>query len=416
MAFGSAATTRSYLDATGRGTIKRLDVLVFQKVAEGYLLESKMTVTDFGESGTTWEDIDANWQADPIKSFGDGHCVMRVTPGKKRFYFFANCDKATLKRYSDKSTFSFDDISSIRNEEDLKDIVIEKFSYSNPQYDETDLLPMTGVLDYEVTEDEHQTVTSPAQIELTRAVSKVTVKARLDVTGYYKSSTKTTYLPSDSQAKSGEVTYVSLQTFSISNNPTYSYLYPQYTGETSQVYATDDGTTKEVVKLPSYESSDYQTAGMNTLDKAIEFTSTNTNYTTTEEVTETSGTTTTTSTHYFTAYRDLGSVYVLENPFGTGSTTGGKRLNDQTAGVYKNMGSASRLTISYTNKKKSGSSLTTQTNSVLRDIPYLERNGELQILATILLPSTTYNPETFDVYIQVQSTWTPREEDVPAFE
>ena len=352
MAFGSAATTRSYLDATGRGTIQRLDVLVFQKVAEGYLLESKMTVDDFGESGTTWEDIDANWQADPIKSFGDGHCVMRVTPGKKRFYFFANCDKATLKRYSDKSTFSFDDISSIRNEEDLKDIVIEKFSYSNPQYDETDLLPMTGVLDYEVTEDEHQTVTSPAQIELTRAVSKVTVKARLDVTGYYKSSTKTTYLPSDSQAKSGEVTYVSLQTFSISNNPTYSYLYPQYTGETSQVYATDDGTTKEVVKLPSYESSDYQTAGMNTLDKAIEFTSTNTNYTTTEEVTETSGTTTTTSTHYFTAYQDLGSVYVLENPFGTGSTTGGKRLNDQTAGVYKNMGSASRLTIATPTRRR----------------------------------------------------------------
>lgn len=328
ISFGYLASSRSYTDIDGDGTIQRFLILVYSKQDDGsYAFEKKLTILDFDPSGKV---------------------IIRVTPGEKRFYFFANYDKADIVDFSTGKKYNFDLALDNIREETVKNLVIRQFSMSDAKFTKDDLLPMTSIRDYTVLDQDNQTMSGT--VYMTRCIAKISVSMKL----------KNSLSSSES---------LSVKYLTIGNNPSYSWLLPR---------ENDKGQ----VDLPSYNAGDYLTGMSYTPD---------------------------TPTPITTSLKDIGSVYVHENPYGTGPLRNGVKEADHLA-ADGYVGLPSRMTVFFTyyNGRESVD------KGMLVDLPFICRNDHMSIVCTVTPPSS--DSETFDIKVTVTGNWTQKVEDVPTYE
>ncbi|ADV42740.1 fimbrial protein [Bacteroides helcogenes] len=278
--------------------------------------------------------------------------TIQISSGAKRFYFFANDDMADFRLHSTGAAYNFDDgATATYTEDELKDIVIHQFEYKGTlTYTAADLLPMTAMTEQSINRMNGQYVYTT----LTIAVAQVTLKMKLNAPLTTGATLKLVYAR-------------------IGNNPTNEYFFPQYEPKTGS-------ETTGKVKLPSYDASDYNNSAVYTPADYVDIT---------------------------TAEQEIANFYVHENPYGKGGTQDGSTLDDHTTGYQ---GSSSKLNLFYeytmgTDHFQKG---------VLKDLPYLVRNGKLEITATVTPPSNT--SETYSIIVQVETQWIQKTEDVPTFE
>lgn len=317
------AISRSYVN--NDGTIKLFRIIVFAKQKDGsWVYEKQVVFHDFSPTA-------------------ESPCTIMLTEGEKKFYFFANDDKADLYSYSTGLPFAFEDDRGY-TENQLMDIAISQFSYSNAKYDISDLLPMTGFVTYTVTRSTSQSTS----VVMTRAVAKVKIFVKLNAA-----------LPAGQSLK--------VVLASIANNPTMEYFYPRN---------NSDGQ----VQLPSYDADNYAHRATNKLETPITITTTS---------------------------QLVMQGYLHENPYGTGGYLSGTKLADHLIGYS---GESSRIDLIYNYNNGTDNF----EKGVLSDIPYLERNNELDLSVTITPPSSA--TESFDINVKVIANWTDKYEEVPTYQ
>lgn len=344
--------TKSYNDQTnGEGSIKNLRMIMFRKEGSEWVWEHQLFYNDF--------------------SAGENPIKIKVTPGQRRLYFFANENTARLKMWDASRTtytnFSFPDGKMTVDE--LSQIVIENFSYIDPDNGSgpdfspggtlQDLIPMTGIKDITIESPGLSgTFTTYGYVEMERCISETDIHIGMANDG-------------DMTGKSLKINYVS-----INNAPSRQYLLKG---------ADSEGR----VLLPP--GVDYNFTVKHISDVPLEIAGLKIGSGGTEE----------------TLYNRF---YITENPFGRCANiqeVGGSTANHLETDGYT--GQPTTITLCYTYNDGVHHPFE---KIITKDLPYIIRNNRLIINAIVLPPEQT---ETFEIDVKVETQWIDRIEDIPAY-
>lgn len=332
--------TRAFNDPeNGEGTVKKLRIIIFDWRYGQWIWEKQVLIDDFSSS------------ADPVK--------VEVEPGRKRVYLIANDNVSTYALYQGGSFSSFVFSNSQLTSRMLEQVVVEKFSYIDPDtgkgpdfsgpWTEQDLLPMVCVKELEITREQAlNNVPVLATFALQRCICEadvnISLKEGADMTG-----------------KTIAVEYVS-----IDDNPSHQYLIENKDEQSRTLLPSGD--KRFSVKYVPSAPVDIVTG---------------------------------TLSHNF---------YLTENPYGTYANVrevGSDFSNHLEAEGYS--GITTKLTICYDYSESNSTSRKT----ITRDLPYIIRNGRLIVNAVIVPPQDSHS---FDIDVKVDTRWTDRLENVPVFE